>query len=130
MTYDGHPGNVSRRIRYVIRRAHKAGLIVTATTDGTHARGSWHYIVRGRNRRGRGVDLGLPSREVGTEYGQRKLEAFQRAEYKRARRLGFRTWLEIIGPVNGLVVLAGRPAGLTEGTVLEQAHDNHVHVAR
>jgi hypothetical protein len=30
---DGHPSNVSRRVKATIRRAHKHGLVVTATTD-------------------------------------------------------------------------------------------------
>lgn len=127
---DGHRGNITRRLRPVIRRAHRAGLVVTTTTDGVHAAGSWHYVIRGRNTVGRAVDFGLPGPLVGTMKGARMLEAFQRAEYTRARRLRFRTYLEVIGPINGLCVLQGRPAGLVEGTALEQAHDNHVHVAR
>jgi hypothetical protein len=121
MSYDGRPGNVTRRIRSVIRRAHKHGLTVTATTNGTHASGSWHYVIRGRNTKGHAVDLAGP---------RNRMEAFQRSEYARAKRYRFRTYKEIIGPLNGLIVLQGRPTGLVEGTALEQAHDTHVHVAR
>jgi hypothetical protein len=133
MRFDGHPSHVTRRIRRVIRRAHRHGLVVTATTDGAHAPSSWHLIIPGRNRRGRAVDLGFSRHDLATLPGhtrRRILIDFQSAEYQRAKRYGWRTYLELLGPKDGLCILQGRPVGLVNGTALENAHDNHVHVAR
>jgi hypothetical protein len=132
-TIDGHPGNVTRRIKYVIRRAHKRPLVATATTDGSHAAGSWHKIIRGRNRRGRAVDVGFTQRDLARlspHERRRILIDFQTSEYKRAKRLGWRTYKELLGPHDGLCILQGRPVRLVNGTAVENAHDNHVHVAR
>lgn len=128
--FDGHPHNVIRRLRPVIRRAHRAGLIVTATTDGTHAKASWHKILPGRNKLGHAVDFGLPAQLVGTDVGYSRLVRFQHAELRRAKRLRYRTYKEILGPDNAACVLAGRPCTLVEHSALEDQHDNHVHVAR
>jgi hypothetical protein len=132
-TIDGHPSNVTRRVKYVIRRAHKHGLVVTSTTDGGHADFSWHKIVLGRNRRGHAVDVGFTQHDIdhlSPHERRRRLIDFQTSEYKRARRLGFRTYKELLGPHDGLCILQGRPVGLVNGTALENQHDNHVHVAR
>jgi len=131
--WNGQPWNVNRRVKATVKRARKYGLVPTSTTNGAHSRGSWHYIVPGRNTAGAAVDLGFEAddlRRLGQAERTERLSRFQRAEYARARRYGFRGYLELIGPVNGLVILGGRPAGLAEGTALEQAHDDHVHVAR
>ncbi len=131
--FNGHPTNVNRRIRATIRRAAKHDLVVTSTTDGGHSRGSWHYVIPGRNREGCAVDFGFTAANLhrfSADQRRAKMVAFQRAEYARARRMRFLGWMELIGPENGLCILQGRPAGLAEGTALEQAHDNHVHIAR
>jgi hypothetical protein len=112
-TIDGHPSNVTRRVKYVIRRAHKHGLVVTSTTDGGHADFTQHDIDH-----------------LSPHERRRRLIDFQTSEYKRARRLGFRTYKELLGPHDGLCILQGRPVGLVNGTALENQHDNHVHVAR
>jgi hypothetical protein len=132
-TFDGHPGNVTRRVRAVISRAHKHGLVVTATTDGAHAPFSWHTVLRGRNHLGHAVDLGFSAADLARlapHERRRRLVAFQEAEYKRAKRLGWRSYKELLGPKDSLCVLQGRPVDLVNGTVLENQHDNHVHVAR
>jgi hypothetical protein len=54
------------------------------------------------------------------------MERFQRAEFR--RRLKTRA-VELIGPINDLVVLGGLAQPLAEGAPLEQQHDNHVHGA-
>jgi hypothetical protein len=132
-TIDGHPGNVTRRIRAVIRRAHKRGLVATFTTDGSHAPGSWHKVILGRNRLGHAVDVGFTQRGIdrlSPHQRRRILIDFQTSEYKRAKRLRWRTYKELLGPHDGLCILQGQPVGLVNGTALENAHDNHVHVAR
>jgi hypothetical protein len=132
-TFDGHPGNVTRRVRAVISRAHKHGLVVTSTTDGGHADWSWHKVILGRNRLGHAVDVGFSQRDIdrlSPHQRRRRLIEFQTAEYKRAKRLLWRSYKELLGPHDGLCILQGRPVGLVNGTVLENAHDNHVHVAR
>jgi lysozyme len=126
---DGHPSNITRRVKATIRRAHKAGLVVAATTDGQHSPDSWHYPKKGRNANGCAVDLTVPGAMTA---GERRLRlvAFQITEYRYAKRFGFRSWAEILGPDNDYVILGGARADLTEGSPLEQAHDDHVHVAR
>lgn len=108
----GRPGNVNRRIKRTIRRATNAGLTVTSTTGGRHAPTSYHYS-------GQAVDVsGSVARMV----------AFQRAEYRRG--LGNTGYLELFGPDNTACLKNGRQIALGEGTLLEQLHDNHVHLAR
>jgi len=51
---------------------------------------------------------------------------FQRSEFKRRARTHP---VELIGPVNGQVVLSGVATVLLEGQPLEEQHDNHVHGA-
>jgi hypothetical protein len=130
---DGHPGNITRRVRAVIRRAHKHGLVVTATTDGTHAQSSWHAPMKGRNAKGCAVDLGFTAHDLAKltpEQRRRKLVAFQLAEYRYAKRFRFRTYLELLGPDTDYVLLRGQRADLVKGSPLEIQHRNHVHVAR
>jgi len=117
--YYGVPIDVNAATRRFVTRGFAAGLVVTATTNGGHAPGSYHY-------RRQAADLGLRSEEVGTAKGRRKLEAFQRAEY--AARAANRP-LELLGPLNAQCVLRGSPTVLAEGAALEQQHDDHVHGA-
>lgn len=123
---NGHPGNVSRPIKRVITRGVKAGLVVTATTDGVHAINSWHYprwSIYGLV--GKAVDLGLPARLVGTDDGRRLLIAFQTSEFNRR---GHR-YAELLGPNNKRCIKNGHVMQLAEGSALETAHDTHVHAA-
>lgn len=106
-------------VKRFIMRGFGAGLVVTATTNGVHAPGSYHKL-------GRAADLGLRSGEIGTARGLRKMQRFQESEFRRHATLGH---LELIGPINNRVILRGRVSPLSEGTALEQAHDNHVHGA-
>lgn len=130
---DGHPPNVTRRVKATINRAHKHGLIVTATTDGVHATASWHTPLAGRNRKGCAVDVGFSVRDLQrltVEQRRAKLVAFQVAEYRYAKRFKFRTFLEILGPDNRYVLMRGERADLVEGSALETQHDSHCHIAR
>jgi lysozyme len=136
---DGHPDNVTRRVRATIRRAHEAGLVATATTDpppntpGAHAAGSWHYPMKGRNANGCAVDVGFSAHDIehlSADVRRLRLVRFQILEYRRAKRFKFRTWQEIIGPNDEYVVLGGKRADLARGSALERQHENHVHIAR
>lgn len=117
--YFGVDTGVSTRVKQFIMRGFAAGLVPTSTTGGVHAPGSYHS-------KRRAADMGLRSNEIGTAKGQRKMEDFQRNEF----RLRYKTHaIEIIGPINNLVVLRGGHSPLAEGTALENMHDNHVHGA-
>lgn len=105
--FNGHPSNVTRPVQQAIVRGNKAGLLVTSTTDGTHSPGSLHYT-------GRAADFG--------GYVQQDKINFQNSEWARGGQT------ELIGPTNGQTILGGSRTTLSEGTALEQAHDNHVHV--
>lgn len=107
-------------VRAFLTRGVAAGLVPTATTNGKHSATSYHED-------GRAGDLGLVESLVGTKTGRKRLERFQGAEYSRRHRLGH---TELLGPVNGLCVLRGRPVTLAEGAALEDMHDDHVHGAR
>jgi hypothetical protein len=66
----------------------------------------------------------------GTAEARRELVKFQKSELSRfRRRLSPVRHKEILGPDNGAIVLRGYETDLSEGTGLEQAHDNHVHIA-
>lgn len=57
---DGHPGNVTNAVKRVIGHAYdNFGLRVSATTNGGHAPGSWHYADSSQNdgKHGNAVDL-------------------------------------------------------------------------
>jgi hypothetical protein len=109
-----HPGNISEKCKRFAVRGIARGLWVTSTTDGQHSANSLHGD-------GRAVDLGLHPREIGTARGLRRMSNFQIAEWKRGGHT------ELIGPVNRLTRLRGKPYPLPEGSPLENAHDNHVH---
>lgn len=119
LRYYGVRGNVSSAVKRFIMRGYAAGLVVTSTTGGSHAPGSFHP-------QGRAADLGLRRSEIGTARGLRKMRKFQRQEF--ARR-GSTHPQELIGPDNRVNILRGRPQPIAEGSALEQAHDNHIHGA-
>lgn len=122
----GHPGNIARAVRRIIVRGVNHGLIVTFTTDGSHAPGSWHKILPPRNLLGRAVDLGVIPLLVGTAEARRRLVAFQAFLID---TFGPGTFHELFGPDNSLCVKNGVRITLLEGSDLEDMHDNHVHVA-
>jgi hypothetical protein len=119
LRYYGVDGNVTSAVKRFIMRAYAAGLVPTSTRGGRHAPGSYHYS-------GRAADIGLRRGEVGTARGLRKMVVFQRSEYKREGKYNHQ---ELIGPDNARNVLRGSRTPVSEGTSLEQAHDNHVHGA-
>lgn len=104
---NGCPGNITREIREIIAYADaKFGMVVTATTNGTHAAGSWHY-------EGRAVDLWHSS--VST------MIAFQRFCLE---HWGVEAFLELFGPDAFYVKNGARYSGAFP------AHGDHDHVAR
>jgi hypothetical protein len=93
--------------------------VPTSTTNGVQAPGSFHF-------RHRAADIGFGTHLVGTSEGLRRMERFQRAEFTRRARTHP---VELIGPINGQVVLGGVATALVEGQALEEQHDNYVHGA-
>lgn len=116
-----HPGNVTMAVKREIMRGVAAGLVVTSTTDGVHTRTSLHYPWIGG--KGRAVDLGLRPHQVGTHRGRRLLVRHQRRCHKHPER-----YLELFGPDNRACVKNRARITLTEGTSLEDLHDNHLHI--
>jgi GH25 family lysozyme M1 (1,4-beta-N-acetylmuramidase) len=114
------PVPTNTKLREIIMKGYVRGLVPTATTNGNHAPGSYHY-------QGRAVDLGVRKEAIGTAWAQRRLIGMQRREFKRWKPLGY---MELLGPDNAACVLGGQAAQLAEGTALEEAHDNHFHGAR
>lgn len=117
----GHPGDITLPVKRVIVRAHNAGLVVTSTTDGGHAKTSFHFTKP----KGRAVDVGVFDHLVGTPEQRDRLVDFQRALI---RRFGCSAFLELFGPDNRLNCKNQRPLTLDEGSALETAHDNHDHI--
>lgn len=115
--YFGVSTDVSPAVKQFITRGYAMGLVPTSTTGGTHAPGSMHYSHRA-------ADMGVRRPEAGTAKGNKKLVSFQRSEFTRRHKYRH---VELIGPVNALVVLKGRVSPLPEHSVLEDQHDNHVH---
>lgn len=118
----GHPGNITLAVRRVIVRAVNHDLVVTSTTGGAHSSTSFHFSKP----RGRAVDFGVESALVGTSKQRSRLVAFQKFL---VRRFGCGAFLELFGPDNAFNCKNGRSVSLDEGSALENAHDNHVHVA-
>ena len=112
---NGH-GQVKRNLRPVIMRAVARGLDVTSTTGGVHSRNSYHY-------RARAVDIG--HNRGFNAWVLVKLLAFQRREHKYHGR----EYTELFGPSNRANRKYGRVYRMREGSSLEQAHDNHLHIA-
>jgi hypothetical protein len=111
----GHRPPRSAALLKVIAQASEFGLVVTATTDGTHAATSYHYS-------GHAVDFGVVPGLVGTPEQTRRLKAFQLAMFKQAPGL-----LELFGPIADHAVKNGHQTTIS-GSLLQQ-HLNHVHVA-
>lgn len=116
--YWGVPTGVTHRVRRFITRGYAAGLVPTSTFRPGDT-GSYHSQRRA-------ADMGLRRGLIGTRRGLRRMRRFQVAEF---RRRGRTRPIELIGPDNRRTVLRGRPAPLTEGTPLEDQHDNHFHGA-
>jgi hypothetical protein len=98
----------------VIADAASHGLVVTSTTGGGHAPGSYHYS-------GQAVDLGV----IGSPFtadAQRRYVAFQRKLARNPRRLR-----ELIGPDVTKLIKNGRFTRYPPET--ETAHRNHLHIA-
>lgn len=117
---NGHP-DVHHSLYPIIMEAVARGLVVTSTTDGVHATGSFHYAARA-------VDFG---RAGGfRSWFAPRLVAFQRHLHKtHGRRLSGRRLSELLGPSNRANRKWGVAITLAEGSPLETLHDNHVHVA-
>lgn len=114
---NGHP-DVEPKLHKFIMLAVARGLVVTSTTGGVHAPGSFHYT-------GRAVDLGVRSGLVGTQFAVARLVRFQRFLHTH-----YGSHLtELFGPSNRANRKWGRAIVLAEGSGLEQLHDNHIHVA-
>jgi hypothetical protein len=120
---NGHPGNISDECKRAIVRGVRAGLVVTSTTDGAHSSTSLHYPRNTASGLGEAVDFGVKPSELGSPKALAKRERFQRKEFAR----GTGHYRELYGPSNAHNARNGAPFSLTEGTDLEQAHDNHVH---
>lgn len=112
--FNGHPPLQNKSIRAFVVRANKRGGYVTATSDGTHSSTSWHYKLKA-------VDVGWVYAEWGV------MEDFQEDEYRRG--LNDPSVYELFGPDNTANLKYGQGVGLSEGSSLEEAHDNHVHYA-
>jgi hypothetical protein len=120
--YYGKNPNVVLGAKDAARRMNAAWLVVTSTTDGAHAPGSYHAQRKA-------VDGGLIERLIGTSDGLKRLVKYQRAEF-RAWQKGKRPHLiELLGPDNNACVLNGHATTLVAGSPLEIQHNNHVHEA-
>ena len=105
--FDGCPENVSADVRFLVRKANELGATITATTNGTHAPGSYHYD-------GDALDTGGPYENY---------RAFQAWCAERPH-----LFRELFGPVNSEFVRYGQRYTSGEDA-LENAHDNHTHAA-
>lgn len=111
---NGHPGNVTPAVKRFIRRGVASGLVCTATTNGTHATGSYHYM-----RPGRAGDMAAPM----TRIGLWRMKMFYRREVKRELHDGGTQYLELFGPGKTYIKNGRRLPGQFPG------HGNHVHGA-
>ena len=115
----GVPTDVTADVKRFIARGYGRGLVPTATTNGQHAPGSFHFQHRA-------ADMGVRTDEIGTARAARKLVRFQRAQFRRFRRTGA---VELIGPDETRVVLRAVATRLAPHDPLAVQHDNHVHGA-
>ena len=122
---NGHPGDISEPCKRAIVRGVRAGLVVTATTDGGHANTSLHFPRNNPSHIGEAVDFGVKPSEVGSPGAMAHKEKFQRKEFAR----GAGKYRELYGPSNFHNAKNGVRTDLIEGSELEQAHDTHVHVS-
>jgi hypothetical protein len=113
---DGLPGNVTNAVKRVIGHAYdNFNLRVSATTNGTHATGSWHYPDSPQNdgEHGDAVDL----------YGlEADMDRFQKHQAKRPSYFH-----ELFGPIDSACVKEGAVITITGELAIQ--HDNHVHAA-
>lgn len=110
---------VTHACRRFIYRGLRAGLVVTSTIGGTHARGSWHY-ARWRGK-GRAVDMASPKGNA--EARRRDEHAFFVQEVKRELRFRGTAYLELFGPGHSYIKNGQRLRGQFPG------HTDHVHGA-
>jgi len=111
------PPHVNKATRHFIMRGYLAGLVPTATTNGDHARGSYHY-------KHQAADMG--SRTGGD---RARKERFQLREFHAWQRGKRGNMIELIGPNDYACVLASRHTPVAHGSDLERAHENHTHGA-
>lgn len=116
LDFNGHPENISHKLFPVIVLATKCGLVVTATTDGTHTSSSFHYPSNNSDGLGHAVDFGLA-----VPPDQAALEHFQAAALK---KFGAKAFLELFGPSPYYVKYGALIHGPDPDT------PNHVHAAR
>jgi hypothetical protein len=113
---DGLPGNITNATKRVIGHAYdRFHLRVSATTNGTHAPGTYHDPGSPQNdgKHGSAVDL----------YGVLSdMESFQRHQATRPSYFN-----ELFGPIDGACVKDGQRITISGGLAVE--HDNHVHTA-
>ena len=107
-----------RALRPIIMEAVARGLVVTSTTGGVHAPGSFHYSRRA-------VDFGVRAGLIGTQFAVARLARFQRHLHTHYGD----ELTELFGPSNRANRKWGKALRLAEGSPLEELHDNHVHVA-
>ena len=109
--FDGLPHNVTHRLFPIIVLAHRHGLRLTATTNGTHTSSSYHYPWNNADGLGHAIDVS----------GARgAMIRFQRAVL---HKYGRRHFLELFGPDDFYVQGGARYTGHFPG------HSDHVHVA-
>lgn len=116
LDFNGHPRNITHKLFPVIVLANQCGLVVTATTDGTHTPTSFHYPSNNPDGLGHAVDFGL---ELPPD--QAALERFQRAAL---RKFGAAKFVELFGPAYFYVKNGIRYTGPDPDV------PNHVHVSR
>jgi hypothetical protein len=114
---NAHPGNVTPAVKRFIRRGVAAGLVCTATTNGTHAQGSYHY--QRWHGKGRAADLAAAM----TRIGLWRMKRFYRREYRREKAGRGTQYMELFGPGAHYVKNGQRLPGQFPG------HTDHVHGA-
>jgi hypothetical protein len=99
---------LSAAVWHCISDGHRYGLVVTSTTGGVHAPGSYHYISRAADQAGSYANM----------------IRLQRHLYKTRAK-----WREVFGPNDYMMVKNGAPLHLSGSSALALQHDNHVHCA-
>lgn len=113
---NGHPGNISNHVKTVIAQGYEFGLYTSSTTDGSsHASTSYHYPRNNSSGLGEGVDMAG---------GWNAMVRYQNFLMKDTSKFN-----ELFGPDNAACIKDGTRMSLSEGSLLENAHDNHVHLA-
>lgn len=107
---NGHPNNIEPEVRRVIVRAVAAGLVVTATTNGNHVTGSYHYPSSNPKKDGKG-------RAVDLAGSAQKMRAFTAQEFKKKSYYN-----EFFGPPNTQFVKGGK---LYSGSIPNHYDHNH-----